>query len=248
MPTKSVVDVQVNDASFNRFQELFTKYQASLAATPGKWKEANKEASVLVEQFERLGATLLAQGQIERENAEADKDRVNRLKHTETLWTSINKSSQSVAKNVLDIGAGLLKWGALLGGGLAFGSLFGIDRIGSSAADQRRSSKGLGLSIGEQSAFQTDFGRLVDPNAYLGNINNAVSDVSKQGVLRGIGVNPNQSTSDVATDTLKAVYNLVHATPQGMLGAQLLSGRGLSQLFSLEDLNRLKLPDSIPRG
>jgi len=38
-----------------------------------------------------------------------------------------------VAKNVLDIGAGLLKWGALLGGGLAVGGLFGLDRFAYSA-------------------------------------------------------------------------------------------------------------------
>lgn len=244
MPTKSVVDIDVNDGSFNRFNELFNKYQASLAATPGKWKETNKEASVLVEQFERLGAALLAQGQIERENAEADKDRVNRLKHTETMWTSINKSSGSVAKNVLDIGAGLLKWGALLGGLDIGGSLFGFDRLAHDSADRRRSSKGLGLTVGEQSSFQTNFGRFVDPDSYLGNINEAVSDVSKQGVLRGIGVNPNQDTAKVALDTLKAVSALAKSVPQNMLGAQLLSGRGLNQLFSLEDLNRLRRTSS----
>ena len=243
MPTRSVVDIDVQDASFQRFNELFNKYQASLAATPGKWKETNKEASVLVEQFERLGAALLAQGQIERENAEADKDRVNRLKHTETMWTSINKSSGSVAKNVLDIGAGLLKWGAILGG-LSIGGLFGFEKLAHDSADRRRSSKGLGLTVGEQSSFQTNFGRFVDPDSYLGNINEAVSDVSKQGVLRGIGVNPNQDTAKVALDTLKAVSALAKAVPQNMLGAQLLSGRGLNQLFTLENLNRLRRTSS----
>jgi hypothetical protein len=243
VPTRSVVDIDVQDASFQRFNELFTKYQASLAATPGKWKETNKEASVLIEQFERLGAALLAQGQIERENAEADKDRVNRLKHTETMWTSINKSSQSVAKNVLDIGAGLLKWGALLGGGLAVGGLFGLDRFAYSAADQRRSSKGLGISIGEQSAFDTNFSRFVDPNAFLGGINNAASNVSLQAPLYGLGVNPNQDTARVATDTLKAVYTLARATPTNLLGL-LDSSRHLDQLgISVQDLNRLKGTD-----
>jgi hypothetical protein len=40
---KSVIDIDIDDAKFQRFKALFDKYQAALAKTPDMWAKANKE-------------------------------------------------------------------------------------------------------------------------------------------------------------------------------------------------------------
>jgi len=240
MAVKSLITIDVNSSEFDRFKEKFDKYRAAQAEQPGVWKEIGASISAAAADLGKLGKLMDAHGKAARENDEADKQRFTRLKDTEKLWTSIGKSSSFIAKNVLDVGAGLLKWGAFLAGGVVGGTLFGIDKLAGSAADNRRAATGLGLSIGERNSFATNFQRFVDPSGFLTGINEATSDVSKQGPLYGIGVNPNQSTGQVAIDTLKRVRALALGTPENQLGL-LESSRNLGQLgLSVEDLRRLR--------
>ena len=240
MTTKAVIDIDVNDAKFTRFKDLFDAYQKQLAKTPGQWKDADKQVQGISSHFAKMAETLATQAEAARTNDDEDKHRVERLKTSEKLWTSIGKSSGALAKNVLDVGVGVLKWGGLLAGGLVGGALWGLEHVASGAADQRRSSLGLGLSTGEQTAFGTNMSRFVDPHAFLSGINSAASNISQQGPLYGIGVDPNQSTAKVAIDTLKAVRSLALATPINQLGI-LESSRNLSSLgISTEDLRRLR--------
>lgn len=240
MAQKAVIDIALNDSKFQRFNELFAQYQKNLAATPGMWKAATKESQDLANQFERVSAALMAQNETAREFKEQDEERLKRLTTTEKLWTSIGKSSTSLAKNVLDIGSGLLRWGGLLAGGLIGGSLWGIDHIGADAADRRRSSGGLGMSIGEQSAFQTDFKRFLDPDAFLSGINTARTDVTKQGALYGLGVDPDQTTAQVALATMDRLRTLALSmhNDQRLMGTT-LSARHLDQFIDLESFQRL---------
>lgn len=217
MGVKSIISVDVDDAKFKQFHELFTKYQTQLSKTPGMWAQAGKEQDALSSNFEKMTAVLLAQGQIARDNDDADEKRGKRLSAAERLWTSIGKSSAFIAKNVLDVGTGLLKWGSLIGAGLLGGSLFGIDKMAGSVSSSRRSAMGMGLSIGEQKAFGVNFERLLDPN-FLSQVNEMKSDPSKSGPLYTMGVGTGGSTEETATALVKAMRAKALATPTGMLG------------------------------
>lgn len=242
MPVKSVIDIDLDDQKFARFKELFDKYSEVLAKTPGMWKSASKEQHAMSTAFERQTASILAQVALSKESDDAEKKRLERLGTSDRLWTNISHSSSTIAKNVLDIGAGVLKWGSIIGGGLLGGALFGLDRLGQSTSNERRSATGLGLSIGQQQAFGTNFSRFVDTSSFLSGINTAVSDVSKQGPLYALGVNPNQSTEAVALDTLKALQRKARSTPENQLGI-LASAYGTSNFgIGAEDLRRLRAP------
>ena len=244
MPVKSVIDIDLNSSEFSRFKELFDRYSETLAKTPAMWKASSKEQQAMAGSFERQTAAILAQVAVHKESDDADKKRLERLTTTDRLWTNISHSSGTIAKNVLDIGAGVLKWGSIIGGGLLGGSLFGLDRLGHSTSNERRSSMGLGLSIGQQQAFGTNFSRFVDPGSFLSGINSAVSDLSKQGPLYALGVNPNQSTEEVALATLRAVRQKALGVPVNQLGI-LESSFGLGNLgISTEDLRRLRSTSS----
>ena len=240
MPTRSVLDIEVNDQQFKDFQANFEKYQKLLSATPTAWAKVSKENAAVSKQFETMAAALMAQNSLTHDNAKAEKDRADQLKKSSTEWEKISRFTGVAAGNVLKIGGYLLKWGTILGGGLLGGSLFGLDKIGGGVSRERQSAMGLGLTIGQQKSFEVNFGRFVNPGAFLGGVNAAVTDVTQQGPLSSLGVNPNGSTEQVALATLKAVRELARATPINQLGT-LLSSRHLDQSgFTAESLRTVR--------
>lgn len=244
MTIKSIIDVEVDpDGNFERFQELFDKYQQQLGKTPNAWKNASKESAAMATQFERMTAALMAQGQVNREQAEARKAQEKHLTVSQRLWTDISKASGTVSKNVVTATKALLSWTGIIGGVtglLGLGGLYGLDRMAERVSDQRRSSLGLGLTIGQQKSFETNLGRFVNPGAFLSGISAATADPSKQGGLYALGVNPNGSPADVAIAVLKAVRARALATPANQIGL-LESQYGLGDIgLGLEDVRRLR--------
>lgn len=239
MSVKSVIEVDVADAKFVKFKELYDKYAASLDKMPNAWGKAGDKQSEIGKGLETMTAALMAQLELSRKSDDEDEKRVKRLTTTEKLWTSIKHSAETTATAMITIGRGILGFGGLALGAAA-GGIYALDRLGNAAGDARRSASGLGLSIGQQRAFSNSFSRFVDPDAFLSGISNAQSDVSKQGSLYSIGVNPNQGASDLAVDTLRHVRALALATPINQLGI-LESSRHLDQLgLGVEDLRRLR--------
>lgn len=217
MGVKSILEIDVQDAKFVRFQELFNRYTEELGKTPNSWKAVGKESAAMATQFERMAAALMAQNALSAESRDADEKRLKQLSSSERMWTSMSKSAKSISRSVLDIGSGILKWGGLIAGGALFGSMFGIDRMARDVSSSRRSSMGLGLSIGEQKAFNINFERLMDPN-FLSQVAEMKMDPSKAGPLYTMGVGTGGSTEDTAVALLKAMRTRALATPIEQLG------------------------------
>ena len=45
MATKSVIQIDVLDESFKKFQQAFDKYQAALKKMPGDWQKVNQTSA-----------------------------------------------------------------------------------------------------------------------------------------------------------------------------------------------------------
>lgn len=218
MTVKSILDIDVKDEKFQRFLELYQKYQNSLAQMPEKWKAVNLAQGQNAAGFEQIAAALAAHNTVLQETDEAEKKRVGNVKRTADLWTSMAKSSTTFAHNVVTAGASLLKWGGLVFGGLAAGSLWGMDHLASSASGTRRQSMGLGMSTGELQAFRTNFSRVVDPDAFLGTVNDIMTDPRKRWSASALGVGTDGSTEQTAVDLLKAMRSRARGTDVSMLG------------------------------
>jgi hypothetical protein len=222
-----MMSFEIDDSKMQRFQELFQKYQEALAKTPAAWAKVSDSQKPIAQHVQKITAALLAQQQIAKDYDEDDERRVKRLDHSEKLWMSIARSSNSVAKAVLDVGSGVLKWGAILGTGLLGGSLFGIDKIAAGVSDRRRAAMGFGTSIGEMRSFDINFGRVADPN-FLATVADMQSDPSKQWSLATMGVSARGSTNDVAVNLLKAIHQRAVNTPVTQLGMlDAMTGLGL---------------------
>lgn len=218
MTLKSILDVDVNDQKFQRFLDMYKKYQDALAKAPAQWRAVNVEQGKSVKAFDRLAALMLTQNRMLEESNRGEKDRTGNVQRTERLWGSMAKSSTTFAKNVLSAGASLLKWGGLIFGGLAAGSLWGFDRLASNAAGTRRQSMGLGMSTGELQAFRTNFSRVVDPDSFLETVNQILTDPRKSWAASALGVGTGGSTEQTAVELLKGMRARARGTDVSMLG------------------------------
>lgn len=241
MAVKSIIDIDIEGGKFERFTQLFDKYQKALDKTPNAWKLANKEAAAASTQFERMAAALMAQNQLNREAADEQKAQTKNLTTGERLWSSIARSTRSTASSILGATRALLTWGPLLsgiGGLLGAGGLFGIDRMAASAANQRRDAMGLGMSVGERQAFRINFNRAVDPDQFLNWMNTMETDPTKARAMYSLGMHPSQDMEGDSVSMLQRIRARAQQTPDSRLGL-LQQQLGLDGM-STGDLRRLK--------
>jgi len=215
MPLKSVIDIPVNDKEFQRFVALFEKYQSGLKEMPAFWEKMNKAQGAHLSAWEKTLVVLFGANEV-REAAQQNVER--HLTTSERLWSSMAGSAKAVAGSVLSITGTLLKSVGVLGGLGAAGGLWGIDKLAHSAADQRRAAMGLGLTTGDLSAFRINFSRVIDPDSFLGQLNEMEADISKQGpawALMHHGLTGN--TGNDALALLREMRALAQRTPTNQL-------------------------------
>ena len=269
MAVRSIIDIDTS--AFDRFTQSFQKYQEALGKTQDQWVDVSGQTKNTSVSMEAITAALLAQAEYahtlsveqahrdreerahERSLAEAAKDRrkqedaaAKKTSEQAIHWRDIARSTKTVAGNIWEATRSILRWGEITGvvsGLLGVGGLFGIDRLAMSAGNMRRSALGLGTTVGEQRAFSLNFGRLVNPEGFLGGVNESLHDVTKRSSLYAAGLSENQiagkNTAEVAAELIPALKKIADQTPASML-AQVLQSRHLDQFLTLEDFQRLK--------
>jgi hypothetical protein len=147
---------------------------------------------------------------------------------------TIAKHFDGIAKSILKISAF-----AATGGGLG---AFALDRMAGGVLNAQRSSRGLGVSIGQQSSFRVNMGRYVDPASTLSNVANARNDLSQQWAFRTAGIGAQQEATSnnfqLSLDLIQNAKKIVDSTPPQML-QQVAQARGLLNFFGMDDLRRL---------
>ena len=213
-----LLEIPIDDSKAQKFFASSHNYQEGLGKTSAQWKRTTEAVFGQREAFRQLG---------------------NAGRPVESLWKNINGWSGSVLSNTLGITKQLLKWTTILGGGLIGGSLFGIDRMARDVANYRRTSMGLGMSVGGMRSFGINMSRFTDTGSFLSAINAAVSNPALQGPLYSMGVSPLGSTEQVSLSMLKAMRRLALSTPRGELGLA-SQNYGLGAYGGLETLMRLR--------
>jgi hypothetical protein len=163
------------------------------------------------------------------------------------FWRETAISTGKVAGSLYSGLNTLLRWSGIggLAAGLATGgSIWGLERFASAANYGRRSSTGLGLPYGKQSAFGLAYQRLIDSQGFLGGISTARGNIGSgaaQG-LYALGMDPQAKgdTGDVANEALKRIRDLAKNTPEGELGFLLQSHKLGEFGVDTEQLRRLK--------
>lgn len=228
MSAKSIIDIDVNDEKFTRFQEQFAKYQAALKGMPSQWgKIGATMGGALDATLDKLGKAGTAIGKSAGDTARQFRD--------------MARSTGTVVKNIASATVQLLKWAGVtsaFGGLLGAGGLFGIGRLAQGANDVRRQSQGFGLSAGDLRAARINYGRYVDVDTTLGGITSAQYDLSKRWAFSGVGVNPEGKNS--AQLMVEMLPRMVEAFKRaGPAGQQYAESHGFTEFVDLPTLVRL---------
>jgi hypothetical protein len=248
---KSVVDVEINTAEFERFQKLFERYQAALSKQPASWAKVNKAVEAQRSGFEAIMATMLAQQALSQKRSRAEDEEERKLSRFERTWGRIAQHSKTITRNVTDMAKAVLRWTSLSTitlGLVGAGSLFGLDRLAGAVASGRRGALGVGAGYGEYQAFGATFGRFVNPDSFLSGVGEALINPALRPYLGAIGLTGREqqgTTGQVAVRALQHLKGLVDRTPLDQL-ALLLQSTGAGNLgLTDQDLRRLR---AIPRS
>lgn len=223
MATKSVFEINVEDSQFKEFYKLFQEYQAHLGKMPDDWrkidqmqkKAARSVKDVLTGSTAQIGSMATFSKQMQESLHKAVIAQKNF--HRETRGSAkelktMAANAKSLSSSIFGIGKFLFKIGAL-GGGLSLLGGFGLRELGEGAVRRQAQARTLGMSPGQLSAWNLDFGkRYIGINA-VQSVFGEQMDASKWGSLlmatQGTGISPNQAFT-MAPD--KLTYAIAQAS------------------------------------
>ena len=257
---KSVVEIDIQDSKWKTFVAEFAKFGvdskkvaedlaagagagAKVAAEKKKILDTQaKQAKLTKEERAEKDAAVKAEAKVyeaERkkyaaQSKAADERKKQRADDMKALRDSA-KWTADVARNLASTAISAAKWATFS----AIASGFGLGGLGASASTVRRTSQGLGIKAGELRAANVNFGKYIDPEAALGNIAGAQSDLSKRWIFNALG--ENTAGKDAAQILPEILPKLVQAFKAGGSTLQGAQARGLDQIVGIDDLRRLSV-------
>ncbi|HHP2613809.1 TPA: lytic transglycosylase domain-containing protein [Enterobacter roggenkampii] len=263
MVAKSIVDIDVNDDKFVSFMEKFKEYQAALEELPEAWRvlahgatdatketaKAKTEGDLLAKAFsEGASAILSINSGLERLTDSLDRanksqeDFNKKTRSSKGFLSDASKDAKSLAGHIRDATTSLLSWGGIVGlftGVLGVGGLFGLNRLAATTGSQRFTSLGIGTSIGALDSTAINYQKaLGNPTATLGAIRDSQMDLSKRWTFQAMGINnPDQDPAKLLPQMIRNARDIFVKNGSTLQGA---NAYGLTNFFSLDDLNRFK--------
>ncbi|MCM7636298.1 hypothetical protein [Enterobacter roggenkampii] len=263
MVAKSIVDIDVNDDKFVAFMEKFKEYQAALEELPEAWRglahgatdatketaKAKAEGDLLAKAFsEGASAILSINSGLERLTDSLDRanksqeDFNKKTRSSKGFLSDATKDAKSLAGHIRDATTSLLSWGGIVGlftGVLGVGGLFGLNRLAATTGSQRFTSLGIGTSIGALDSTAINYQKaLGNPTGTLGAIRDSQMDLSKRWQFQALGINnPDQDPAKLLPQLIRNARDIFVKNGSTLQGA---NAYGLTNFFSLDDLNRFK--------
>lgn len=263
MVAKSIVDIDVNDDKFVSFMEKFKEYQAALEELPEAWRglahgatdatketaKAKAEGDLLAKAFsEGASAILTINSGLDRLTDSLDRanksqeDFNKKARSSKGFLSDATKDARSLAGHIRDATTSLLSWGGIVGlftGVLGVGGLFGLNRLAATTGSQRFTSLGIGTSIGALDSTAINYQKaLGNPTVTLGAIRDSQMDLSKRWQFQAMGINnPDQDPAKLLPQMIRNARDIFVKNGSTLQGA---NAYGLTNFFSLDDLNRFK--------
>lgn len=177
---------------------------------------------------------------------DAQKKFSEEVKRSDKNMKDLKKGVGEFAHEVFGIGKFLMKLGALGLGITGVGAIlsgFGLRDLARSAISTQGEARSIGVSSGQLSAFETDFGRYVDPSI-LNRAAEAQSDLRKVPYAmlatgQSFSAVQNESPDDLSLRMMQRAHDWYNNTPVAMRNAQTLRGTGLDQFMSFEEVRKL---------
>lgn len=260
MSNKPVIEVDVNDQQFRAFYELFQQYSTQVEEMPDDWKKvsgATKDAGKFASDFAKYSDTskealMLAAIQADAigksvgEAIKAQKEFASVARNGSSELEKMAKHAKTLGSEVFGIGKFLMKIGTIGFGLTGVGAILsglGLRDLARSAISTQGEARSIGVSTGQLSAFETDFGRYVDPSI-LNRAADAQSDMRKipyamLATGQSLSAIQNQSPDELSLRMMQRAHDWYTNTPVAARNAQTLRGTGLDQFMSFEEVRKL---------
>lgn len=244
MPLRSVFEIDIGDAAFKKFKDLWDRWQTAAGKSPSILRSIRNEITAARLELEKYNNRLTVGGELIVASVRGTRALGSATHDAVIRWTSLDRLTLRVASNIRSATGYLLKVSGIasaVGGLVGIGSLFGLDSLAGSVGARRRSAFGLGTTIGGQTSFATNFGRLVDPDSFLSGVAGAKQDVTQRVGLLGAGLSAGEINGDTATTSVALLRNLkrIADTTNPALYGQIIQARQLGNFVSPQDLQRL---------
>ncbi|HAT7516896.1 TPA: lytic transglycosylase domain-containing protein [Kluyvera ascorbata] len=262
MAAKAIVDIAVNDDSFNSFLDKFNGYKKAVDELPEAWRMSSRGIGDSAKETEKMRHSMDAvtkaftdgvasisalNGGLDQLNQSLDKagktqsDLNKKTSGASKFLSKASKDAKSLAGHLKDATTSLLSWGSIVGvfTGLAgAGGLWGMNRLAGSASAQRFTAMGLGTTAGGLNSAAVNFqSALGNPVGTLGAIRDAQADLGKRWTFNAMGVDANQDPTKLLPQMIKSARDIFVKNGSTQQGAE---AYGLTNYFTLDDLNRFK--------
>ncbi|HAT3955594.1 TPA: lytic transglycosylase domain-containing protein [Kluyvera ascorbata] len=262
MAAKAIVDIAVNDDSFNSFLDKFNGYKKAVDELPEAWRMSSRGIGDSAKETEKMRHSMDAvtkaftdgvasitalNGGLDQLNQSLDKagktqsDLNKKTSGASNFLSKASKDAKSLAGHLKDATTSLLSWGSIVGvfSGLAgAGGLWGMNRLAGSASAQRFTAMGLGTTAGGLNSAAVNFqSALGNPVGTLGAIRDAQADLGKRWTFNAMGVDANQDPTKLLPQMIKSARDIFVKNGSTQQGAE---AYGLTNYFTLDDLNRFK--------
>jgi hypothetical protein len=251
MTQKAIVDIEINDASFRGFYEMFSKYQKQLEEMPEDWKkvvgvidDAGDEmdefahSSLASKEFLMIAAIQADAISKAMMKATGVQDKFNtKAKDGASQMGRMAKASKEMHKDIATMSKTLLKLGAI--GGAAMAIPTAVFAAVNALSGQNLQARGLGLKIGQTQAFGANFEKFGLGTSDLSNVANAQGDPTKWRAMLAAGLTPEQIQSE---DAEQLTYDFARAASGKYRGWQ-KSGApagSMAQAFGFTDFLSLQ--------
>lgn len=238
---KSVLDIDVDDAAFKQFHELFKKYNEALKKTPGEWNKANEGMGEAVVSSREVAAAILAQKEWMGHAVKSAEHLVAAAHRAHQPFNVLSKTVHKIAERIKEATSGFLKWSTIataVSGLLGIGGLYGFDELADYARTTRRQSQAIGVQSGEREAFDIDYRKYFDPQTVLENIANAKNDPTQRWAFTAMGVN-DYNKKDPVQLGVEMALKAKKIFEEGGENQQYAKSRGLLEFYTMDDLRRL---------
>ncbi|PRF54692.1 transglycosylase [Burkholderia multivorans] len=240
MSNKPIISIDVNDAQFRAFYELYEQFEAKVGSMPKEWQQIDTS-------MRRNAATAKSLASGIQSSTEAQRQFNIMAREGLHTMSKMAKEASNVGKAVFDIGKWLLKIGAIGGGIAGLGGILGaisLRDLAHSAVTEQRGARGVGLTPGQYKAFGMDFGRFLDPSilSHVADAQNSYQGRVWLGLATGLGAQAvaNQGPDQLAMRLATRAHDWWTKTPSSQRTAENLAAAGFTQSgLTLEDVRRL---------
>lgn len=246
MATKPILTIDVDDTQFKAFYELFGKYKEDLDKMPESWRSANDVLNFgLAAAVEQLHAVAVNTGNA----THAQKEFAKATTTSGKRMSAIERSSHRIERSLFKASKWLLKWSGLGSGFLGLGGLlggFGLDKLANTAIQAQYRARGLGITTGQQRAWQLNYRRLAPPNL-LSSVYGMQHNLSQRGMLSYVtGLSPDAAATMSPVALAQLVLQRAHRYGReyrhnpNMMTAQIPMMMAFKQLgLNIQDVERL---------